>query len=246
MGQWDTIKSAAGMSRRVSPAVRIAVAVFALLLLLLVGLRLYAWTSRGQEARMMVLVNPWNRVDDAEFTPRLKRLPNGLQVDKGCYPALQQMLEDCRAAGFQPVVCSAYRSRETQQRLFDERVDELMGEGHSRQQAEELAVLTVALPGTSEHELGLAVDLVDLDYQLLDREQENTPTQRWLMENAWRYGFILRYPPDAEEITGYRYEPWHYRYVGAAPAEQIHLLGITLEEYLSMFFSDTAEIVFES
>ncbi len=246
MGQWDTIKSAAGMGRRVSPAVRIAVAVFALLLLLLVGLRLYAWTSRGQEARMMVLVNPWNRVDDAEFTPRLKRLPNGLQVDKGCYPALQQMLEDCRAAGFQPVVCSAYRSRETQQRLFDERVDELMGEGHSRPQAEELAVLTVALPGTSEHELGLAVDLVDLDYQLLDRGQENTPTQRWLMKNAWRYGFILRYPPDAEEITGYRYEPWHYRYVGAAPAEQIHLLGITLEEYLSMFFSDTAEIVFES
>ena len=156
------------------------------------------------------------------------------------------MLEDCRAAGFQPVVCSAYRSRETQQRLFDERVDELMGEGHSRPQAEELAVLTVALPGTSEHELGLAVDLVDLDYQLLDRGQENTPTQRWLMKNAWRYGFILRYPPDAEEITGYRYEPWHYRYVGAAPAEQIHLLGITLEEYLSMFFSDTAEIVFES
>ena len=246
MKQCSGMKTAVGARRRISRSAWIAAAAFALLLLALLGLRLYAWTSRGQEARMMVLVNPWNRVDDAEYTPRLRRLPNGLQVDRGCFKALTQMLEDCRSAGFQPVVCSAYRSREMQQRLYDERVDELMAEGHSRRQAEEMAVKTVALPGTSEHELGLAVDLVDLDYQLLDLEQENTPTQRWLMENAWRYGFILRYPPGAEEITGYRYEPWHYRYVGAAPAEQIHLLGITLEEYLSMFFSDTAEIVFES
>ncbi|MBR1845668.1 MAG: M15 family metallopeptidase, partial [Oscillospiraceae bacterium] len=180
------------------------------------------------------------------FTPRLTRLPNGLQVDKGCYKALERMLEDCRAAGFQPVVCSAYRGREGQQALFEEKVQELMGQGQSREEAEDLAARTVARPGTSEHELGLAVDLVDLDYQLLDKEQENTPTQRWLMANAWRYGFILRYPPDTRELTGYDYEPWHYRYVGDAPAEQIHLLGLTLEDYLAMVFSDTAEIVFES
>ena len=207
MRQKENAETAAGTRMRVSPAAKIGVAAFVLLLLLLVGLRLYAWTSRGQESRMLVLVNPWNRVDDADFTPRLTRLPNGLQVDKGCYKALERMLEDCRAAGFQPVVCSAYRGREGQQALFEEKVQELMGQGQSREEAEDLAARTVARPGTSEHELGLAVDLVDLDYQLLDKEQENTPTQRWLMANAWRYGFILRYPPDTRELTGYDYEP---------------------------------------
>ena len=229
--------------KRVRPAVKLTAAALALLLLLLVGLRLYAWTSRGHETRMMVLVNPWNRVDDADYTPHLTRLSNGLQVDRGCRKALEKMLEDCRAAGNSPVVCSAYRSREAQQALFREKVQELLDEGQPQELAERIAAQTVAIPGTSEHELGLAVDIVDLDYQLLDREQENTPTQRWLMENAWRYGFILRYPPNAQNITG---EPWHYRYVGDAAAEQIQILGVTLEEYLSMFFSDAAEIVFEN
>ena len=234
------------LRKRIPPAVKIAVAVLVLFLLLLVGLRLHSWTSRGQATRMMVLVNPWNRVDDAGFCPRLAKLPNGLQVDRGCLKPLEKMLEDCRQIGLQPVVCSAYRSRETQQTLFDEKVQELMALKIPREEAESQTLKTLALPGTSEHELGLAVDIVDLDYQKLDSEQANTPVQRWLMENAWRYGFILRYPDGAEEITGYKYEPWHYRYVGDAAAEQIHLLDITLEEYLSMFFSDTAEIVFES
>ena len=102
----------------------------------------------------------------------------------------------------------------------------------SPEEAPKEAALTVAVPGTGEHELGLAADLMDESYPYLDEEQENTPTQRWLMENSWRYGFILRYPNGSTEITGILYEPWHYRYVGRGPAEEICRMGVTLEEYL--------------
>ena len=90
----------------------------------------------------------------------------------------------------------------------------------------------MARPGTSEHQLGLALDIVDLDYQQLDTRQEETPEQKWLMENSWKYGFILRYPTDKSNITGIIYEPWHYRYVGKEAAKVIHEKGICLEEYL--------------
>ena len=90
----------------------------------------------------------------------------------------------------------------------------------------------VAVPGTSEHQLGLALDIVDADNQLLDESQENTAVQKWLMEHSWEYGFILRYPNDKSEITGIIYEPWHYRYVGKEDAEKIHSQGVCLEEYL--------------
>ena len=85
----------------------------------------------------------------------------------------------------------------------------------------------VAIPGTSEHELGLAVDIN------ADKEQSsNEEVYNWLAENAWRYGFILRYPQGKEDITGIDYEPWHYRYVGKEVAKEIYEAGITLEEYV--------------
>ena len=92
------------------------------------------------------------------------------------------------------------------------------------------------MPGTSEHQLGLAVDIVDISNQHLDASQENTAVQKWLMEHSWEYGFILRYPNEKSEITGIIYEPWHYRYVGREDAEQIHTLGVCLEEYLEGTF----------
>ena len=92
----------------------------------------------------------------------------------------------------------------------------------------------IAVPGTSEHEIGLAVDIVDVNYQLLDDEQENTGTQQWLMKNCWKYGFILRYPQNKKDITGVIYEPWHYRYVGRKNAKKIMKQGLCLEEYLQM------------
>ena len=78
----------------------------------------------------------------------------------------------------------------------------------------------------------MAVDIVSLEYQELDKEQEYTAENQWLRENCSRYGFILRYPPGTEAITGISYEPWHFRYVGMEEAEEIMRRGITLEEYL--------------
>ena len=89
--------------------------------------------------------------------------------------------------------------------------------------------------GTSEHQLGLAVDIVDVNYQLLDTNQENTAVQKWLLENSWRYGFILRYPTDQTDVTGIVYEPWHYRYVGKEYAQDIYKKGLCLEQYLEQW-----------
>ena len=90
----------------------------------------------------------------------------------------------------------------------------------------------VAPPDTSEHQTGLALDLVSLDYQLLDEKQEQTPEQQWLMAHSWEYGFVLRYPSDKSAITGIGYEPWHYRYVGKEAAKAMHESGQCLEEYV--------------
>ena len=104
--------------------------------------------------------------------------------------------------------------------------------GYSQAEAEELAAKVVAVPGTSEHQLGLAVDIVSTDYYVLDESQATTKTQQWLMEHCWEYGFILRYPDDKSEITGIIYEPWHYRYVGTAVSLPLRDSGLCLEEYL--------------
>ena len=90
----------------------------------------------------------------------------------------------------------------------------------------------VARSGTSEHQTGLAVDIVDMSYQILDKKQESTPVQKWLMVHCAEYGFILCYPTDKSALTGINYEPWHYRYVGAEAAKEIMESGLCLEEYL--------------
>lgn len=115
------------------------------------------------------------------------------------------------------------------------KVSKWMEQGYSREEAREKAGHQVAVPGTSEHQLGLAVDIVDVNYQLLDTNQENTAVQKWLLENSWRYGFILRYPTDQTDVTGIVYEPWHYRYVGKEYAQDIYKKGLCLEQYLEQW-----------
>ena len=117
--------------------------------------------------------------------------------------------------------------------MFQNKVDRLIAQGCSTKDAATEAAKTVAFPGTSEHQLGLAVDIVDINNQLLDESQEDTAVQKWLMEHCWEYGFILRYPNGTSEITGIIYEPWHYRYVGKDAAKEIRDLGVCLEEYLA-------------
>lgn len=187
--------------------------------------------SGPEDSWMLTLVNPWNPLPE-DYACTLTSLSNGHSVDERCYPDLQAMLDACREAGLSPVICSSYRTQEKQEKLFQNKVERLIAQGYSRENAKTEAAKTVALPGTSEHQLGLAVDIVDRSNQNLDRTQETTAVQQWLMAHSWEYGFILRYPDEKSETTGIIYEPWHYRYVGKEAAEEIYRQGVCLEEYL--------------
>ena len=189
-----------------------------------------------EEYNILLLVNAEHKLPEnyeVEPVPLLTEYEQS--VDIHCYNLAKQMLEDCRKAGNPAVVCSSYRDHEKQVQLFDEEVQKYIAQGYSKQKARKKAGTAVAIPGTSEHELGLALDVVDKYYQLLDEGQEKTATQQWLMENSYKYGFILRYPTDKTQITGIIYEPWHYRYVGKEAARYIYEHKLCLEEYLELF-----------
>ena len=173
---------------------------------------------------------------DKENLPEITTVPiqGGVYtVDERIIQDLEQMLSDAYNAGRTPVVCSAYRDWDTQTMLFQNKIARVTQEkGLTGTEAETEAATVVARPGTSEHQLGLAVDITASTYTNLDEGQMETEDQQWLMENCWKYGFILRYPVDKTEITGVIFEPWHYRYVGKEAAKEITEQGITLEEYL--------------
>ena len=179
----------------------------------------------------IVLVNPWNYVP-GYYELDLVGAERDLLVSARCSAALKRMFADCRAAGCDPVLLSAYRSWETQNSLYQRKVQYYLDLGYGEADARYLAGQVVAVPGTSEHQLGLAVDIVDNGNWSTDYSQENTRTQKWMMEHCWEYGFILRYPNGTTGITGIIYEPWHYRYVGVEVAMAIRDSGLTLEEYL--------------
>lgn len=179
----------------------------------------------------LILINRDHPLPADYEIPELTPLINGHAIDSRVYPDLQRMMDDCRAAGLQPLICSSYRTWEDQEALFENDVQAYMEDGFSRAEAEEKTALWVARPGTSEHEAGLAVDIVDESYQHLDEDQEQTPVQQWLLAHCQDYGFILRYPTEKSDMTGVGYEPWHYRYVGREAASEIMENGICLEQY---------------
>lgn len=179
----------------------------------------------------LLLVNPWNYLPE-DFTPDLVSVSNGQQADRRVSDALEAMLADCRKAGYNPYICSSYRTISHQTANFNNQINKYLSAGYDRATAESEAAKWVAVPGTSEHHTGFAFDIVSASYQVLDHSQANTPEQRWLMANCQNYGFILRYPDGKTDITGIYYEPWHYRYVGLEAAKEITEKQITLEEYL--------------
>ena len=197
---------------------------------LLIEDQVHHFAPNGQ---VLYLVNPWNMLPE-DYSVELTPINDTHKIALVAYSDYLDMVADCEAAGFTPVVCSSYRTQEYQEGLFQNRIARYVEEGYSEEEATELAGRSVAIPGTSEHQLGLALDIVDSNNWHLDESQAKMPTQKWLMENSWRYGWILRYPVDKSEITGIIYEPWHYRYVGKTVAAQIHELGVCLEEYLEL------------
>ena len=201
------------------------------------------FTSQGCQ---IYLVNPWNYLPD-DYSVSVKNIPSkyadSKQISRDIYDDLMRMITDCEKAmediygeGVHvPFIRSAYRSLADQRYLFENKVAKVKAKHpeYTQEEAEREAATSVAIPGTSEHQLGLAVDIVDSAMRDLNTSQEKTPVQQWLMEHCWEYGFILRFPKGTTDITGIIYEPWHYRYVGAELAEELHSLGITLEEYIA-------------
>ena len=173
----------------------------------------------------LILVNSENPIPQ-DYDIELTRLSNGVSVDSRIYPDLQRMFDDAREQGVDPTVREGYRSRDEQIQMMESYVSRYINEGYSESEAETLAAQIVAQPGTSEHELGIAVDINGAS------GVSDETVYRWLLENAYKYGFILRYPSGKEDVTGIDYEPWHYRYVGEKAALDIHTRQITLEEYL--------------
>ncbi len=171
-----------------------------------------------------------------DYDLKVVELEDGYKVDARIVKAAKRMLRDAEKAGMRIEICSAYRSVKYQEQVFNESVQERLNQGMDYWEAFVDTRMSVAEPGTSEHAMGLALDLISDQYAELDERQETTKEARWLEKNCSKYGFILRYPPSKTDITGIIYEPWHYRYVGKEDAKKIMDLGITLEEYLAEYY----------
>ena len=175
----------------------------------------------------LILVNKDNPIPD-NYEITFTELSNGQKVDSRIYPDLQAMFDAARAAGLQLFVREGYRTQEEQQQIMDERIQRYVKEGNTQAEAKKLAEEYVAVPGTSEHQLGLSVDINPED----SSQEAKDKVYSWLAANAYKYGFIKRYPSDKVDITGISNEPWHYRYVGKTAAAEMQEKGLCLEEYL--------------
>jgi len=156
----------------------------------------------------------------------------GYVFDQRAADDLQAMIDAAKNDGVELLLCSGYRSIEKQTYLFNRKIKQYEAAGYNYEDAYNIAKTVVAIPGTSEHHTGLAVDIVTVGYQQLNSGFENTKAFAWLKENCTKYGFIMRYPEDKKEITGIIYEPWHYRYVGNQAAVKITENNWCFEEYV--------------
>lgn len=181
----------------------------------------------------LALIGPGNPLPE-EYPLELETLPNGHYFDARAVESLNRMLEDGNAEGLSLMICSAYRSVDLQSDLFERQIGKQQNSGLEYDDAVEAARRVVASPGESEHNLGLAADIVAVSYQVLDSGFAGTAEGQWLRENCAKYGFVLRYDEDKQDITQIIYEPWHFRYVGVEAATYMMENGLCLEEYLAL------------
>lgn len=145
------------------------------------------------------------------------------RLNEKAYKAFKEMQKEALKEGYEIFVDSSYRTYEYQKRVFD---DVVLKKGM------EYAQKSVAKPGGSEHQTGLAFDVIfRRNGEMIEEQKEDDAEIKWLFSNAHKYGFILRFPKGKEAVTGYNFEPWHFRYVGKTLAQKLYAEGITLEEY---------------
>ncbi len=175
----------------------------------------------------LTLVNQKNKIPE-DYNVNLESIDNYREFDSRAINYLREMLNDMKKDGIKDAwVQSAYRSIEKQTEIYNNKVEEYMKLGKTREQAKSLTEETINKPGYSEHNLGLSVD-----FNYVNNDFEKTKSFNWLKQNAENYGFILRYTEEKEVITKVKYEPWHWRYVGEEHAKKINELNMCLEEYI--------------
>lgn len=196
----------------------------------------YERYMNAKDDKYLILVNKQNTIDEG-FVPEelvfVADAKKSIELSKTAEMALEAMFEEMRANGFENVfVTSAYRSYSYQNSLFNTYIDEEMSKGLSYERAKEKVLTYSAYPGTSEHHTGLCVDLMTNSMTELDESFADDRVYPWLLENAWKFGFVLRFPADKTDVTGYSFEPWHYRFVGREHAYNMYSRGLCLEEYV--------------
>ena len=193
---------------------------------------------------LMVLVNHTSKMPD-DYTFDTKECGSATAVNKTLQTvacdAFLSMQKAAAADGVTVWMQSGYRSVKYQEGLYNKKTQYYLDKGLSRAEALQKAASIVNPPGYSEHNCGLAADLNSPEHTGLDEGFEKTAAFRWLCEHAGDYGFILRYPKDAEDKTEIIYEPWHWRYVGVENAAKINASGLCFEEYIETLQSIAAE-----
>ena len=184
--------------------------------------------KRKVDAWELKLANKENTISKDYEIP-LAVYEEGILFDERAIERLKELLQAAEDEGYTNLwVQSAYRDQDLQKKLFDEQVDEYKRQGKTEEEAEQLATTIISKPGQSDHNLGLGVD-----FNYVNNDFEKLPVYKWLCENASKYGFILRFPKEKEHITGVKFEPWHWRYVGIENAQRIKQKDMCLEEYVT-------------
>jgi len=181
----------------------------------------------------LILINKHHSIPEGYEFP-LGNINASMRCDERIIPDLLEMLKAARNDGVSLIICSPYRDLNRQEALFNRKIKAYMRQGMSYLEAYQISSQAVTVPGSSEHQLGLAIDFLTNNYSSLNEGFADTQAGKWLAEHGCEYGFILRYPKGKEYITGIEYEPWHYRYVGKEAATQIMQQNLTLEEFVDM------------
>ena len=207
------------------------------ILTLIIGILLIVWVYYLQKPYINSKVNAISEINPLILVNSENAFPdnvnlnlvsfNGYQVADTIYNDLARMYNAALNDNITLKINNAYRSKDEQNQIFESKMNAYENEGYTKEKAYEQTTLTVQVPGYSEHETGLAIDFSNEGHY-----DENEKMWEWLKNNAYKYGFILRYPEDKYEITKINYEPWHYRYVGKKAAKDITNKNLTLEEYL--------------
>lgn len=207
------------------------------LLTLIIGILLIVWVYYLQKPYINSKVDPISEINTLILVNSENAFPDNInlnlvtfqnkKVADIIYNDLVNMYNNALDDNITLKINNAYRSKDEQTQIFENKMNDYENEGYTKEKAYEQTKLTVQVPGYSEHETGLAIDFSDEGHY-----DENEKMWEWLKNNAYKYGFILRYPEDKYEITKIDYEPWHYRYVGKKAAKEITNKNLTLEEYL--------------